>query len=968
MIYTHFLDIIFAHFATYYCILLLKAMDNVEVPDMHDVQPSTGALLFCAVMCALSGFGLIGKTFGFLQGRLRRVWGMTIYWMNSLRAYYRRTTGSPRWILFQANALYIVWWIASVVVGIPVRIYMKVRQVAVACWFYLRHNKLKVFGVFALGVGAGFLWQYRRVKAAEKKGEAEKAALERDRNNFTPETKGELGPTSDLIRRSLLAGCAYISILGCVNNAFSNTLVRDLVWLVGSIFRFLGNPPAVCTEGTPCCTGRNYRGRFRGAIFDCSCPCHDPVETMGDLNVDPFSEEVLRRHRIPVTEPRTEPSLNGLNFSHGGNDQRWNWRKFWRWGKQEDDDMPPLEEVLGGAELIAEGLGEDDVREDISFLRRLMRKLKNFFWFIVNFILSRVTSVNMMIALFALTGFVLGSVIYYYLPYLRRKVTQLRTYVGKSADTVSEITDVDPVHALQPAMSIDETIAAHEAAMKKVELDTAALALNAVIADLESKITVLSNKVTVINESTSTTVQESNNKHVSFDIEKDEDEESPLETKKGKTKNKGKLLKIVKRGRNTRERGARGQDREYQHVGGDVNAVSDADSHISDDEYDIYEYEAPSDHDEPLVEDEEEREWQKKHDDKASEDYISRRYGDYTAYVATDKRWKKESNWINIPDIYSLPEKVSDDANICSDEMFYVYESKGQVKLFLYDCPLCKSSKHPISKCPKNKRGNWKFISKRSGVKIGAAPATQYFETELGYIYNSEKVVFSRTTCSLEQLGQQSKIEGVPIIDVENFCYLTVPIYDGKHDFMHCGIPLGNYLLGPAHGQGTEPLYVHNTSDQKDEWIKLDIAEIAPNVPAIWAPDDLIWYKKPQHMKSMHIGPVPINNGRVYVVGYHNGRLAFSGPRNILNIEDSAVAGARMQHLIHDCSTDNGFSGGAVVNADTGKICAIHLGTRQRNKENYACILQEEPVLEFLRRPPPKKSAPAKVAEAPHLN
>jgi len=878
-------------------------------------------------------------------------------------------------LIAQSYLVYGTVWFFAVLIGIPTWIYYKVRRVVVQCWFFVRHNKLKICVVLSAGFAAGFLWQYRKLKKEAEKSEARRVEIELQRNNYRCESRGEIGPMTDLIRRAVLAGCAYVSLLGCVNGAFNNTIIRDLVWLVGSMFRFLASPPAVCTEGTPCCALRTRRGRFCGGVADCNCACHDPPDLFGDLNTDHLSEDVRRRHTVPVVDSdddvplrrRTEPSYNGLNFSHGGNDERWNWRKWW-WSKPAPVPTSSVEDALGGAALIAEMVDEPEVKEDISWARQMIIRLKRFFLRVIDFLLSQATSVNMLVATVAVTGFVFGAMVYFYTPYLRRRYSEIRQLLSSTVSvTVETLGDLEPSVPLRTD-EIDAVVA---------EVKINPLNLEEFVKNQESMRITTDALAVAISQLSADIAQESRSK-VRFDLDdqSEEEEEQPLETKKGKTKSKGKLVKVISKARNRRERGAGTADREYKHVNPDaalaalIPSESDKSFNSEPDEYDIYQWEAPDDADEPLIEDEEEREWLRTHTDKDAEDYLAAKYGDYVAYAATDARWKKESNSVNMPEVFQLPETISTDANIIDSEMFYVLETKGQVKLFLYDCPLCKSEKHPISRCPKNKRKNWRFISKKSGVKVGAAPAEGWKETELGYIYDNEKVSYARTTNSLERAGQQSKIEGVPIIDVENMSSLVIPIFDEKHEFMHCAIPIGNYLLGPAHGQGTEKLYAHQMNDEKDEWIPLEIVEVAPNVPAIWATDDIVWYKKPNNLRSTHIGPAPVNNGKVYIVGFHNGRLAFSGPRSLLSIEESTVAGARLQFLIHDCSTDNGFSGGAVVNAETGKICAMHLGTRQRNKENYSVVLHEEPVLEFLRRqiPKQKKATPPVVAPSPTLN
>lgn len=941
---------------------------NASAESFYDWGSAADVWLFVvpSITLWLALTGLLGTLTGLLHGKVRKAWGRCIYLKNSITHWAKAWSGSvgeqvtQRVVTSVSDSISTsMFWCIGAIFGIPAWAYKKTKLACVRIYLWSKNNKLTLVTVFVSSVALGIFWQRRKLaktlqKAQEEKNEVVIAEVELARNNLQGESKAlEYGPVADVLRRAVLAGCAYVSLLGVIKGSMDNLVIRDLIWLVGSIFRMLtsSHAPGVCSESNPCCPRRRRHGAFVGVSMDCNCACHDaPIEfakgpTVPGVNVATQGEEdsgagVGFDTQVP---PEEAEALKEAGFDI-------------------DRDLPTLERVdeqtveqaMDMAESVAILVDDKTVTDDIFFLRQVLARVKSFFGNLVRCIIRRVNSVDMFLAVLGACGFALGAVCFYYYPYLKRRGGVLWADFVDAKNCI-----VDTAVTVKDNVADNVVPHAHE-----VEVQSVQVAVNNGTA---KDGTGLYTELMELKKQTGNYPGGPNNRMgpgryagdgVAIAIPLD------VETKKGKTKAKVRINAPVKK-HGKKERGAHIDDRTYTQTATDLSTLNEM---TDDDDWIDREFSHWSEDDDEAVNEEyrqreleEMEEWQRQN--------VANTYGDYIAYVATDKRWQRESFNVNIPDITELPEKVSPSVNIKGDDMFHVIvETKGSVKLFAYECPLCKNQKHPIARCPKNKDRTWRFISKKSGAIKGAVPSDDLIEVEMGYVYNSRKVVYDPKTKLINLIGVQSKIEGVPIIDVENFDSMVVPIYDEKKDFAHCGIPLGNYIVGPNHGQGTEPLQLRRFADGVETWIPLEIAEEAPNVPLIWAADDVIFYKKPQNLKSTARGTAPVEKGKVYIVGYHNGRLAFSGPRALLAKETSAVSHAKLQMLIHDCSTDLGFSGGALVNAETGKVCGIHLGTRQKNKENYAADLSDPVVSEVLSRPILKKPAASKQVPTSGLN
>lgn len=924
-------------------------MDNLPYGDLF-----FQFLLLCGGVSLLGGmFNIFSRGFGLANRGARRTVGYIMYAAQTLTCWMKRKLfrGAVQTI-FQE----MPWttYIIAGVIGLPGYVWKKLKSMGIQMWLYIRANKLRLFFIFTGAVALGVLYQKRRLRKLQEKEPEKVVEIELQRNNFSTETgaTGEVGPVTDVVRRSVLAATAYVAALGAIKGTVSTKLLGELIFLVGAVLRFMATPfNKTCWDGAPCCPRKGAKGLVNQVLTDCSCQCH-----VAPADVVTSSKQKLETRYVMVTNDERTRYLeaNGGKKPDNMSEDSFNYLYPEKIPKPvtvivETDDtgagvgtgrMDEERELDAGlyvAEVAAEELGERDVAGDIKTGRQVLQRVRGLFKEVLVRISAQFTSINVVIAAVAIVGFALGSVCYFYWPTLKKRGLAL-------CEDASALVSDKPVITEPPKLEEES----------RMQMTTTTTVNEERVSVSQPRFFgIVTEKGEIVNTTTNTTVSLRGTVEVP-------DEEVPLDKKrvtfvpevetKGKTKKKVSKHNFKVTGRQPR-RAAKQNDATYTNTASDTSSITDIEE---DDGYydrlDMY-----SDDDEPLVGDEygEDPEEQRR--------YLSRFYDDYTVDLAVHET----KAVLNAPEVVSVA-IPTDAADIRSGQPIFCVESKGQIKVFIYECPLCPKQTHPIGRCPKNKAHDWKFISKVN-AKLGACPSEAVYITENGFIYNSKVVGWDSKSRMLIPLGAQSRIEGVPIIEIEPLSAMVIPLFDAQHNFVHNGIPLGNYIAAPHHGHPADGMmFVRRVIDDQENFEKLDLAEMEPNVPAIWGTDDLVWYKKPQAFKSIRIGAIPADTekDKVLLVGYHNGKLAFSGPRPLLTIEDSPVSNASLKMITHDNSSDFGFSGGALVNVTTMKVFAIHLGSQQKGKQNYGVILADPKVNAFLTKPPPKvpKSVTAAVA------
>ncbi len=797
----------------------------------------------------------------------------------------------------QAGSPGIVTWLIVNILCLPVTIWSVFCRGVKYTWFYIRTHKLRLFIVISVGAAAGAYWMRRKIKKESEKGDLEKLRLDQDRGGLTPESKNAIPAIWDLVQRLIFAGCAWVSILGVIKGAVDNTILRDVAQLFTLIARLLifKDNSKGCRMSDPCCEFRNYPGKLVKNAYMCTCLCHEhklePDGTPVDVRVRDAADFAGMFSRTPAPA-----------FLYGGAEGLRNPRAPVDGAGVGDPDARPLDDLdeqinVAQAAEIANVLADDDeeVKEVISIFTKIRRTIQN----IIYLMWQKARSVEMVLVMAFVFGFIGGGIVYYYRPLLSRKVKALRDG-AVNADTLPEIVEKVKASTVKPeGPDFIHPAMAPESKAKEVVVITSK--------DTQESRT---NK----NKKKKARIAQGDYKHTDL-REKD-------------------LDRIEQMAREYEER--------YDSENEDVRLDNWQDAE------------------------------EQRREREEEERYAEERWGDMGSYgvALTNKKAnrKYESNThraLSIPDAFKLikPDAATSTMEWRKDAPIYTLETKGNVRLFAYDCPLCANKQqHRISSCPKNQpKRNWVFISKRAGYEPKIPiPNPDLFVTEMGYIYNKDVIALNAVANTIVYKGQQSKIEGVPIVDVENITNYITKAYDKSKNFQHCLIPIGNYLIGPFHGD-IEGLQVEGPVEPKshpDGWYPLERAQFGENEPAYWVGDDIVFYKKPQHIRSNQIGTIDFDTPQtVMLIGVHNNRLAVSGPRKLLNVvvKEGLSDLATIPVLAHDCSSDYGFSGGAIIDVATGRVIGMHLGTQQVGKRNYGVHLDTAKIREFITKPPTKK-------------
>lgn len=782
---------------------------------------------------------------------------------------------------------------------------------------WARRNPAKLMLCFGAGVTAGIL-AARRLRAKWQKENPEiikvldnpKVILES--KNFT------ITPLLDIVRRVILFIMAYTCLAGSLFGLLDNRVVKDVGYLFLSIFRLvqLGPKHDLCLPTQPCCPFRNNTLAVIRPIIECSCDCHShPVLTNGT----PCSFDGANRHRADLENKY----LNDSSYRKDVHDNLLNIHKMRsealdkaRAAKAEWDKQAPGERTLVPPTPKEPFIAPSRKGKEVDGGTTLVSEDEE-----INAPIAEISKETLVVELLKDTDL------------LDKKE---RTFIKRILGVWTRL----KLALISWLVSISETIGS--VAFFKVFVFMTAAIITALIYLFYRWI-----KRWWKNRKEEQEVKRMIVDHINTVLfAAVPEEEVPLESKyrRGKKKNK----------KGTQEYGPTGDAVNFQ---------------IDDDDFKAEFGKSSKEMAEDRRQDQEEYE---------------RMYGTRgSIYIDTPKdrarnaRYREsayydpgEANLEILPhSSVAEPERELDSENaplVC-------LESKGKA-IVVFTCPLCNQRGHPVSRCPSNPLNGhvkrWQYISKRfanpiAAAKVGELPS--FYELEHGWVFDNTKIRPNPNTKSLQLIGSEAPVAGIPIINVSHLGEYTVPLYiDGR--YCHCAIPIGNYLIGPYHGHN-EKLSYRIFENGAEVFKPLEVVHLKENVPSLFAADDIIIYRKPNSYRSVALSKEePKPGDDVYIVGFYEGTLVMSGPTPLKDVLASEGT-QQFKTLTHINSSRVGMSGAALVSAATSKVVGIHLGCRGEVGVNFGCVLSgSEKIATVITTPPQKTKGEQLNAVAVALN